>query len=135
MMGNDDANELGGLGSPMEPPNFETGSLGDSGGGDFSIDLPTDDDPNERDYNLSDDAQVALTTPELEKNIRSTDFAETTGDELAIGEIVVFEIIATIPEGQRRSSFPTHCLLRRARSRSFPPSSRISAMTWKQHLL
>ncbi|MGB0927580.1 MAG: beta strand repeat-containing protein, partial [Pikeienuella sp.] len=61
--------------------------------------LPTDDDPNERDYSLSDDAQVALTAPDLEKNIRSTDFVETVGDELAIGEIVVFEIIATIPEG------------------------------------
>ena len=43
MNGNDDATELGGLGSPMDPPSFDAGGIGDDGG--FSIDLPDDDEP------------------------------------------------------------------------------------------
>lgn len=40
----DDENGLGGLGTPMNPPEFDTGG-GDGGMGDFGIDLPTDDEP------------------------------------------------------------------------------------------
>lgn len=61
--------------------------------------LPDDDAPTERDYFLSDDAEVILRAPELDKVVLSTSFTETTGTDLAIGEEVVFQITATIPEG------------------------------------
>lgn len=67
---------------------------------DLSYDsLPDDDAPIERDYMLSDDAEVLLRAPELDKVIFSTSFTETSGNDLAIGEEVVFQITATIPEG------------------------------------
>ncbi|MEO0762763.1 MAG: hypothetical protein AAFZ09_13310, partial [Pseudomonadota bacterium] len=62
--------------------------------------LPFDDDPAERDGTVSDTAEVAVAAPELSKRILSTSFAETSGNDLAIGETVVFEIEAVIPEGE-----------------------------------
>ncbi|MEM7213029.1 MAG: isopeptide-forming domain-containing fimbrial protein, partial [Pseudomonadota bacterium] len=61
--------------------------------------LPTDDDPNERDYSISDDAETLTRAPELTKTIIDTTFDETVGNDLAIGEEVTFEIRALIPEG------------------------------------
>ncbi|MEM9063602.1 MAG: isopeptide-forming domain-containing fimbrial protein [Pseudomonadota bacterium] len=61
--------------------------------------LPTDDDPNERDYDLSDEAEIAVDAPQLSKTVFSTSLTETTGTDVAIGETVVFELVATIPEG------------------------------------
>lgn len=46
MNGDVDENGLGGLGSQMEAPAFDAGDLNDDTG-DFSIDLPTDDEPPE----------------------------------------------------------------------------------------
>lgn len=61
--------------------------------------LPTDDDPNERDFAISDDATVDILTADFVKEIIDTSFAETAGADLAIGEEVTFQITATLPEG------------------------------------
>ncbi len=62
--------------------------------------LPFDDDPNERDYNISDDAETLTRAPEFEKTVVATSFTETDGTDLGIGEFVTFNLTATIPEGE-----------------------------------
>ncbi|MEO1646152.1 MAG: isopeptide-forming domain-containing fimbrial protein, partial [Chloroflexota bacterium] len=53
----------------------------------------------ERDYTESDTADVDITKPEIEKSIVSTSEDDTTGLNVAIGELVRYRIEVTVPEG------------------------------------
>ncbi len=65
---------------------------------------PEDDsaaDGDDRDYGLTADAEVIAAFPELDKTLldNTTTYAETTGGDLGIGEVVTYEFVITIPEG------------------------------------
>ena len=66
---------------------------------------PEDDsagpDGDDREFSLSDDAEVTTRAPELDKLVLagSTTYDETTGNDLGIGELVTYELVLTIPEG------------------------------------
>ncbi|MFK7752566.1 MAG: isopeptide-forming domain-containing fimbrial protein, partial [Sedimentitalea sp.] len=61
----------------------------------------TPGDSDDRQYSLTDDAEVITFAPEIEKSVLSgsTSYAETTGTDLGIGETVTYELVLTVPEG------------------------------------
>jgi fimbrial isopeptide formation D2 family protein/uncharacterized repeat protein (TIGR01451 family) len=56
-------------------------------------------DSDDRDYSLTDDAQVIAQSPGLTKTVVATSNPDTLGSDLAINETVTYEIVAQIPEG------------------------------------
>ncbi|MBM7069429.1 isopeptide-forming domain-containing fimbrial protein [Actibacterium sp. 188UL27-1] len=66
---------------------------------------PEDDsagpDLDDREYSLSDTERVQVASPQIDKSVvdGSTSYPETSGSDLGIGELVTYEIVATIPEG------------------------------------
>ena len=65
---------------------------------------PEDDsgaDGDDREYSLSDSEQVVTRAPGIDKSVvdGSTSYAETTGTDLGIGELVTYEFVLTIPDG------------------------------------
>ncbi|MEP5761791.1 MAG: isopeptide-forming domain-containing fimbrial protein [Litoreibacter sp.] len=60
-----------------------------------------DPDGDDREYNLSADADVVTIVPDITKTIvaGSTSYDETDGDELGIGETLTYEFVVFIPEG------------------------------------
>ncbi len=63
-----------------------TGSTSDPGG-------------NNNDYRASGSCNVTVTAGAMTKSIKTTNLADTTGSNVAIGEIVTYELVITIPEG------------------------------------
>ncbi|MEL6644184.1 MAG: isopeptide-forming domain-containing fimbrial protein [Pseudomonadota bacterium] len=57
------------------------------------------DDSDDRDYSLTDTAEVATATAEIAKDVVASSNPDTVGTDLAIGEEVTFEIVVTLPEG------------------------------------
>ena len=51
------------------------------------------------DYSASDSTTVSVDCPTLEKSIVATSEASTTGNNVAIGEIVRYRLLTTLPEG------------------------------------
>ncbi|MEM7488149.1 MAG: isopeptide-forming domain-containing fimbrial protein, partial [Pseudomonadota bacterium] len=72
--------------------------------------LPTDDADDERDYAAQDSHTVATIQPGIDKGVFATDFGETAGADLAVGEIVTYEITLTIPEGETSDAVLTDIL-------------------------
>ncbi|RLJ36178.1 putative repeat protein (TIGR01451 family)/fimbrial isopeptide formation D2 family protein [Litoreibacter meonggei] len=65
---------------------------------------PEDDsgaDGDDREYSLSDTEQVITRAPDIAKSVvsGSTSYAETSGTDLGIGELVTYEFVLTIPDG------------------------------------
>lgn len=65
---------------------------------------PEDDsgaDGDDREYSLTDDAEVVSAQPEIDKEIvsGSSSYAETDDPDLGIGELVTYEFTIVIPEG------------------------------------
>ncbi|MEL6595697.1 MAG: isopeptide-forming domain-containing fimbrial protein [Pseudomonadota bacterium] len=64
---------------------------------------PEDDsggpDLDDREYSLSDTETVRIISPDVDKQVLSTDNPDTAGSDLAIGELVTYELTLTIPEG------------------------------------
>lgn len=65
---------------------------------------PEDDsalDGDDREYSLSDTETIAARAPSIDKvaDTSSTTYAETTGTDLGIGELITYEITVGIPEG------------------------------------
>ncbi len=65
---------------------------------------PEDDsalDNDDRDYSLTTSADVRTNSPNMEKEVvdGSSSYAETTGNELGIGETVTYEFTITVPDG------------------------------------
>lgn len=65
---------------------------------------PEDDsaaDGDDREYSISDTETIRAAAPEIDKQVDtgSTTYPETTGAELGIGELVTYEIVVDIPEG------------------------------------
>ncbi|MEM9582349.1 MAG: isopeptide-forming domain-containing fimbrial protein [Pseudomonadota bacterium] len=65
---------------------------------------PEDDsaaDGDDRDYSLSDSEDVITRAPGIDKSVvdGSTSYAETSGTDLGIGELVTYEFVLTIPDG------------------------------------
>ncbi len=56
-------------------------------------------DSDDRDYSLTDNAQVTTQAPGIAKTIFSTSNPDTAGSDLAINETVTYQIVAQIPEG------------------------------------
>jgi uncharacterized repeat protein (TIGR01451 family) len=50
-------------------------------------------------YTGSDDAIVNVTPPTVNKTVRNSSFSETTDPDLAVGEVVTYDITAYVPEG------------------------------------
>ena len=48
---------------------------------------------------LTDNATIGITAPVVDKTIVSTSYAGTTGNNVALGEIVTYQVTLTIPEG------------------------------------
>jgi large repetitive protein len=87
---------LPGTGTPANP----TGSVtpGGSGAADGERNFVQDDPVN--DYGDSDVASVTLTRlPLFEKSLIATNQSHTSGLNVAIGEIVTYELVLTLPEG------------------------------------
>ncbi|MEL6466195.1 MAG: isopeptide-forming domain-containing fimbrial protein [Pseudomonadota bacterium] len=61
--------------------------------------LPTDDADDERDFSISDDAEVATAAASIDKSITDTSNADTDGGDLSIGETVTYDITIVLPEG------------------------------------
>ena len=64
-------------------------------------------DPNERDYNEDDSAQVQVIAPTLTKTVFSTTLTETGAGEhtagvqdLVVGELVTYDLVIQVPEGE-----------------------------------
>ena len=72
--------------------------------------LPTDDADDERDYSLSDDAEVVTASPEIDKTIIDTSYGDTMGTDLGIGEFITYEITVRLPEGDNTNSVLTDFL-------------------------
>ena len=53
----------------------------------------------ERDYTASDDEDVTIVSPEVEKTIVNSSEADTINPDVAIGELVRYRVEVTIPEG------------------------------------
>ena len=47
----------------------------------------------------TDDASVSMAPPTIDKTILATNQAHTTGNNVAIGEIVTYQVVVTVPEG------------------------------------
>ncbi len=66
---------------------------------------PEDDsagpDGDDRELSLSDMESVVTRAPDIDKSVvdGSTSYAETTGTDLGIGELVTYEFVLTIPDG------------------------------------
>ncbi|MEO1556693.1 MAG: isopeptide-forming domain-containing fimbrial protein, partial [Pseudomonadota bacterium] len=61
--------------------------------------LPTDNADDERDYTLSDDADVTTAAASIDKDIAATSNPDTDGGDLSIGETVTYDITIVLPEG------------------------------------
>jgi uncharacterized repeat protein (TIGR01451 family)/fimbrial isopeptide formation D2 family protein len=75
--------------------------------------LPANGDPNERSYSVTDNHQITVTEAGVLKSVTATSEASTdtaiNGPEpdLAIGEFVTYQFVATIPEGITRNAVMT----------------------------
>lgn len=51
------------------------------------------------DYEVADDAQIEIDAAAITKSIAATSESATSGSQVAIGEVVTYELAATLPEG------------------------------------
>lgn len=56
--------------------------------------------PNHLSEPETDDAEVTVNSPSIVKTITGTNQAVTTGSNVAVGEIVSYQVVITIPEGE-----------------------------------
>ena len=108
-MGNDDATDFGGLGSPMNPPTFDAGSVdgADSDAGSFAIDLPADDDP-------LPPPETSMETPSEEPSpTPAGSFADVGGGAKKRGAVMDLPIDIIVSVGRARPSLTDLVELRR----------------------
>jgi fimbrial isopeptide formation D2 family protein/uncharacterized repeat protein (TIGR01451 family) len=60
---------------------------------------PADTGLSANDYRDSDDADITIINPVVDKVLKSTNQAHTTDPNVAIGEIATYEVTITVPEG------------------------------------
>ena len=72
--------------------------------------LPTDDADDERDFAISDDADVTTAAASIDKAITATSNPDTTGANLSVGETVTYDITIVLPEGTNSNAVLTDLL-------------------------
>ncbi|MEM8653667.1 MAG: isopeptide-forming domain-containing fimbrial protein [Pseudomonadota bacterium] len=72
--------------------------------------LPTDDADDERDFSISDDAEVTTASASIDKAITDTSNPDTAGGDLSIGETVTYDITIVLPEGTNSNAILTDLL-------------------------